>query len=291
MIDGFILGMLGHILGIFFENFFVDIGVLGRLIGFAIALAYFSVLNSSIASGQTVGKRIFNIRVVDRFNQPIAFPRSVLRYFVLATPFLFNGAELPDSLLFSFASYLLSLIIFGGLFSVLYLYIFNRKTRQSLHDLAAGTYVTNARADFEPPENIWKFHIYVVGFFCIAAVMVPVLTGSLAEQKPFAGLLDARTAILKNFDATSASVSCGTTTFTSNTSGTQTTTYVNANISLRQKKISDEKLARSIAQIIAKTYPESLKKDLILIKLIYGFDIGIASRWTTETHKFYPGQI
>lgn len=288
IIDSLILGLLGQVLGLFFESFFVDIGGWGRLIGFFIALAYFGVLNSRLANGQTLGKRIFKIRVVGHLNEPIVFSTSVLRYVVLSTPFLLNGAALPDAVLFSFFAYIISLLVFGGFFSVFYLYLFNRRTRQSLHDIVAGTFVVHTRADFEMPENIWKPHYYAVGIICVAAILVPVLTGSLAKQETFAGLFETRTAIMEKFDVRSAGVSYGTTRFTSNTSGTQTTTYVNADISLRQKRISDEGFARSIAKVIAETYPDARDKNVIQVNLVYGFDIGIANRWSNRIHRFDP---
>jgi uncharacterized RDD family membrane protein YckC len=291
LIDGLILGILGQILGIFFETFFVGIGVWGRLIGFSIALIYFGLLNSKIANGQTVGKRLLKIRVVNQYNDPIGIPRSVLRYTILATPFLLNGADLPDAILFSFGAYILSLIVFGGMFSVLYLYFFNRRTRQSFHDLFAGSYVVNTSADFEIPEDIWKPHYYVVGLFCIAAVLVPVLTGSLAKQKPFTGLFETRSAIMENFDVASAGVFYGTSTFTSNTSEAQTTSYVSANVSLRKDDISNESLAKSIAKTIKENYSDARNKNVIQVNLIYGFDIGIASRWSKHSHRFAPHQL
>lgn len=41
------------------------LGQAGRLIGFVIALGYFGLLNSSLGHGQTLGKRLLGIRVVD----------------------------------------------------------------------------------------------------------------------------------------------------------------------------------------------------------------------------------
>lgn len=291
LIDALILGIFGQILGIFFEGFFVGIGLWGRLIGFSIALIYFGILNSKITNGQTIGKRLLKIRVVNKYNDPIGIPRSVLRYTILSIPFLLNGADLPDAFLFSFGAYILSLIVFGGMFSILYLYLFNRLTRQSFHDLFAGSYVVNTSADFEIPENIWKPHYYVVGLFCIVALLVPVLTGSLAKQKQFSGLFETRSAIMENFNVASAGVSYGTSTFTSNTSGTQTTSYVSANVSLRKDDISDESLAKSIAKTIKENYSDARNKNVIQVNLIYGFDIGIASRWSKHSHRFDPHQL
>ena len=64
-IDGLILGLFGFLLGLFLENYFVQIGGWGRLIGFSIALLYFGLLNSSLNKGQTIGKILLKINVVD----------------------------------------------------------------------------------------------------------------------------------------------------------------------------------------------------------------------------------
>lgn len=47
-IDTLILGAVGFVLGLLFENILVQIGSFGRLIGFSIALLYFGIMNSVI---------------------------------------------------------------------------------------------------------------------------------------------------------------------------------------------------------------------------------------------------
>lgn len=143
LIDGLILGFVGFLSGLVLEDYFVQIGGWGRLIGFSIALIYFGILNSSINNGQTIGKALLKINVVDSNNQFISAPKSFLRYFILGTPFYLNNAWLTEDLLTSPFMYLLSLMVFGGSLSIIYLYVFNRNTRQSLHDVIIGTYVTN----------------------------------------------------------------------------------------------------------------------------------------------------
>lgn len=87
-IDTLILGVAGLVLGLFLESFFVQLGGWGRLVGFSIALIYFGVMNSSISGGQTIGKKSLKIRVVDSNNSPISLEKSVLRYSILAIPYL-----------------------------------------------------------------------------------------------------------------------------------------------------------------------------------------------------------
>src|SRR5688572_4687565 len=104
-------------------------GGYGRLLGFAVALAYFGVMNSRIGGGQTLGKRLLGVRVVAGDGRTLSLPRSFLRYCVLGIPFFLNGAPFSAQVLFSWWGYLLPIIVFGGMFSILYLYVFNRPTR------------------------------------------------------------------------------------------------------------------------------------------------------------------
>ncbi len=248
-------------------------------------------MNSKIGGGQTLGKKIFKIKVVDLNDELISPLKSFIRYSVLAIPFSLNGAPLPDKLMFSFAIYLLSLVVFGGLFSILYLYLFNRVTRQSLHDIATGTYVVNVGIEKQSVGNIWKPHYVFVCLFFIAASIVPAFTGSLAKQEPFNDLLKTRSELLRNPAVQNATVSYGKSTFTSTNFGTTETKYVSAQVYLLNKETSNETLAKSIAVSIIENYPDALTKDIININLTYGFDIGIASRWSSHGHKFDPRKL
>src|SRR4051812_30504577 len=69
----------------------VALGQAGRALGFAVALAYFGALNSTLGGGQTLGKRLLGLRVVDRQGQRITLPRSLLRCLVLWVPWFLNG--------------------------------------------------------------------------------------------------------------------------------------------------------------------------------------------------------
>ena len=291
IIDTIILGIIGQCLGFFLETLLVEIGVWGRLVGFGSAVIYFGILNSKIGNGQTLGKKILKIMVVDSNGESISPLKSLARYSVLAIPFSLNGAQFPDELMFSFATYILSMVVFGGLFSIIYLYLFNRITRQSLHDIATGTYVVNADVEKQSVGEIWKPHFVLVGLFFIAAAIVPAFTGSLAKQTPFVNLLKSRTLLMEHPAVKNATVSSGTSTFTSSNSGTTETKYVSAQIYLSKNETFNEELAKSLAISITESYPDALTKDTININLVYGFDIGIASRWNSHSHKFNPADL
>jgi uncharacterized RDD family membrane protein YckC len=160
LIDGVILSFAGLILGKAAFDFLVRLGGWGCLIGFCISLFYFGLLNSYLGKGQTIGKRIVEIKVIDRYGKEISVGRSFVRYAILGAPFFFNQAVIPQSAALTPMGYPLCFIIVGIGGAIIYLYIFNRKTRQSLHDLAVGTFVVKA-PDTAPVgfTSIWRGHL------------------------------------------------------------------------------------------------------------------------------------
>lgn len=290
-IDTLLLGIFGYVTGLVLESTFVQLGGWGRLVGFIIALAYFGIMNSSITGGQTIGKKALKIRVVDSANSPIGIGKSVLRYVILATPFSLNGAQFSNEAMLSYLMYPLSLIVFGGLFSILYLYIFNRITRQSLHDLAAGTFVVNADVEKQEIGKVWNVHIVIVVLLFIAAAIVPAFTTQLAQSEPFKEMLSVQSELLNEPNVTYAAISTNTTIFSSTNEGTKTITYVSGQVFLATNNVSDVNLARQLATIVIANYPEAMNKDTIQIILTYGYDIGIASKWSRHTHNFNPSEL
>jgi len=290
-IDTIILGVVGIGLGLILEKQFVQLGGWGRFVGFFIALSYFGVLNSRVFDGQTVGKRLVNIRVVGGDNEPIDLFRSFARYSVLGVPFFLNGAQFTNDAIASFWIYPISVLVFGGLLSVTYLYIFNRVTRQSLHDLAAGTYVVNAETEKSDIGAFWRPHLVVVAALLLASAFLPVLTSQLAQNEPFNDLMSAQAALIEHPSVTYVGVSSGTFTRTSATDGTTTTTYLSARAFLQDNNVSDTELAEQLATTLANSHSNSQQMDVIQIVLTYGYDIGIASSWTNHLHTFSPTDL
>ncbi|MBA3653759.1 MAG: RDD family protein [Actinobacteria bacterium] len=75
LIDGFIIVVVTTVLRLVFSN------ALAQLLNLVLGVAYFTYLEGS-ASGQTIGKRVMNIRVVDlATGMPIGPTRALIRYF------------------------------------------------------------------------------------------------------------------------------------------------------------------------------------------------------------------
>ena len=294
LLDTFILGVIGFALGFFLESTFAQIGSWGKLIGFIIAVIYFGLMNSAIFNGQTVGKKVFDIRVVDAANRAISLPKSILRYSILAMPFFLNGAQVHNDALLAYLIYPFSIILFGGLFAISYLYIFNRATRQSLHDLVVGTYVVNSAAAQTDTDKVWKPHLVLVLVCFIVAGLAPAFTAKVTRPD--------QSEQLKNLFSTKEELSSipsvkyvGITDSAKKTiatnAETRITTYVKARVFLEHNVVDDRAFAEKLAQVIANSYPDSTDRNLIQVTLIYGYDIGIWSLWYRHDHLFNPIEV
>jgi hypothetical protein len=65
IVDFIILGIIGYVSGLFLEDFYVSLGKYGTLIGRTITIIYFSILQSSIGKGQTVGNKAIGAKVTN----------------------------------------------------------------------------------------------------------------------------------------------------------------------------------------------------------------------------------
>jgi uncharacterized RDD family membrane protein YckC len=140
-IDGIILGISGFILGLIFEGFLTRIGTYGYLFGLMICLVYFTIFNSKLCKGQTVGKLALMIQVVDKDGNTLSVGRSLYRALILCGPYFLVNVDIPGIYTGSFLYIMKDIILISLYLGVVVIYIFNRGNRQSLHDIFAGTFV------------------------------------------------------------------------------------------------------------------------------------------------------
>lgn len=290
-LDSLLLGAVGYGLGLTLSEHFVEMGSYGRLVGFAIALAYFGLMNSKIANGQTFGKRMMGIRVVDSSGSSISVPKSMLRYTIFAVPFLFNGAHFTNDAYLSYLIYPLSIIIFGGLFSIIYLYLFNRRTRQSLHDLAVGSFVVNTDTTVEKALPVWKGHIAMATTVVAMAAILPNYTTDFAQGSPFEKLAATQAQLKALPEISFANVRSGQSFISSSEADTKTITFLTAQAYVDESLLNDTDFAKRLAEIVVSNFRDHEPKDVVQIVLTYGFDIGIWSQWTNHNHSFHPIEL
>ncbi len=286
LIDAALLACLGAAIGTLAFRQMVALGQEGRLIGAAITLVYFGILNSRWGGGATLGKRLLGLKVIARDGRKIALARSLLRTIVLWTPYYLNGlvfrstSPAADIAL----EVLVALAVFGVGGFIVFLYLFNRRTRQALHDLLAGSFVVRAgRAEAGVTAHLWKGSL---AFAALAAALVPAILVTLALyafHTQLSGLMKQLTAVqsavLAYPGADTAQVTANTTWFTS-TTGLQTThTILVVAVRMRNVPASMEAAGDDIAGIVLKTAPGILGQQALQVRIAYGYDLGIFA-WT-----------
>ena len=190
LVDGLILGIALNILGFIFKNAAFQIGPYGRLIGWLIILIYFSLFNSKIGKGQTIGKRLLKIFVCAYRGQKISLLHSLSRTTIFSLPLLFNGWQLPILSSNTFFLTIATIIVFGIGGVIFYLLIFNRNNRQGLHDIICKTYVVKVSQETVTGNQLPKIpqiHI-VISVIIIALSVGSVFAGRLFEAKTIMGV-------------------------------------------------------------------------------------------------------
>lgn len=293
LVDVIILGCVGLLLGLIFESVFVKLGNWGQLVGVIIVLLYFGLGNSQRAGGQTLGKKLLKIRVVDKSGNPLSIVKASLRAIVLITPFAFNGqsvfGENPPEILIS----LLIAIVFGGILALVYLFFFNRNTRQSLHDLAANSIVININADEQSIAPIWKGHFIIVALLFLITALVPTFTndGIAMDNSLFKELVTVQKALLSEPNISSVGVHQNTHTFTDNDGSSKVTESLSIELAMDKNNIRDEDFAKNVAKKAYSSYALANEVDVVYVSLSYGYNIGIASKSQYYRYEFEPSEL
>lgn len=288
-LDALIMGVVGLILGLFFSKLFVELAGWGRGVGFIIAAIYFVIFNSRLGDGQTIGKRFLKIQVVDENGALLNVFKSTVRYCIIGIPYFLNGAMIPESFCYPIGFVLLSLLVFGFGLSIIYLIIFNRKTRQSLHDIITRTYVVQKNIEASQRRKpIWVVHYAVCGVFLLLSLLVPIFIGHLSRNEFFAELTKTREQIQSIPHVIYATIQDGRSTFRQSGSESKITTYLSTRVLIENKNTEDEKFASRIANTILQTHKEAMKRDRIQVILTHGYDIGIFSYWKNNRYSFPP---
>jgi uncharacterized RDD family membrane protein YckC len=283
-IDSLLLGLAGLLIGLFAFDWLASLGGAGRLLGFSIALVYFGLSNSRTGHGQTLGKRLLGIEVIDLSGMHLSPARSAARFVVLGTPFFLNGAvsgPLPLAIL-------AGAVIFGGGGAILYLFVFNRATRRSLHDLVCGTWVVRTQpVGAVRVAPLWRGHLWIGLSLVAVAVALSAFTWRLASQWKFPELLAVRSQLLARDDVADAGIFVGRSWLWNNGVREQTS-YLNLTIQLRCRPDDYETAAADAVAVALAHYSDAKRQDSIAVTITYGYDIGIAHAWLNRSFHGSP---
>jgi uncharacterized RDD family membrane protein YckC len=288
-IDGLCLGLPGIILGFFFFDSLARLGVWGRLLGFSIAMVYFGILNSAIGKGKTIGKRIMKIEVVDRAGNHLSVGRSFLRYAILGAPMFLNYAMIPPDVLLSPIGYLIGFILFGVGGGIIYLYVCNRRTRQSLHDLAVGSFVVKTTPEGQVVDSMWRPHMIFVGIWLLAVVGITIVMTTLSKKGMIQELLAVQREIQSSCKVHMATATIGKSWRVFDGKRLETT-YFESNVTWKERPLDDDAAVQQVASVILRNYADIMKKDVLVVTTTYGYDIGFARSWRTQQVQHSPSE-
>ena len=289
VIDSTLLGIIGWILGTILFDKFARIGPAARLVGFCIALAYFGFFDSSAGHGQTIGKRLLRLKLVDRLGYALPPSEAIIRFFVFGGPYFLNGLSLPLSRTPLGVTILLAIVVFGVGGSNLYLLVFNRGTRQGLHDLVAGSFVVTA--DAEGPvitKPFWRTHWVIAGALVVAlggsaAVLVP----RLMRMGPFPQLLTDLQLIEKIDGVQTGRVQQ---LYSLQTGDNPKTTNLIVHLQWTGPGEDQDYAANEAAKLILDHDPNAQRYSKIIIQVSRGYDLGISSGWVSRGFSYSPDE-
>jgi len=274
-------------------NYFSSHPTAALAVGFVVTFPYFIILNSRIGNSQTVGKKLAKIRVADVHGSPISLQRSTLRCCALVTPFFFENVQFACTGGLCDLTTLLTWLLGAWEFAIAYLFIFNGRTRQSLHDLVAKTYVidadlwplphakptpTNAdpaagwfASEVVTREQIWTMHFIIVGaIFLICGLGGMYTARKVEEMGPFPDLLALQNAIMQSGKVRTAGVTIKNVWTNGRTSNSIVVTATPSNAQL-----DDAKQAKEIAAIALDASPKAAETDSLDIVILHTANFGL----------------
>lgn len=183
-----VLKIAGLLIGTVGASLWYEIAGYGILAGAVVYLLYFGLMNSVLCGGQTIGKKLFAINVVDKNNEFISVGKSFLRAFIFVVCVYAVGAfssalvtVMPEYHIFDIKNiFPLTVLLFLYLVFVL-IFIFN-KNRQTLHDFPVKSFVTskeNTKILYAEKTDIT---IIIVSVIIALIFSAPMLAGSFAAK-------------------------------------------------------------------------------------------------------------
>jgi uncharacterized RDD family membrane protein YckC len=294
IIDSGLLVAFGTAIGFVAMDQLAALGSSGKWLGLAIAIAYFSITDSSVGGGASPGKKLLGLKVVSKNGLPLTLARAALRSLIILIPSLLD-ARYPTSPAMVEAA--LGFLVYGGEGALITLYILNGRTRQSLHDLATGAFVIRSRtlpADEIKTEPIKKWNLLAAG--AVALMVATLITIAITEEeKSGRRPLMAKVINLIETEEDVASIHAlsGVVLVRRNPMG-----FIQITARLKERPLNrangSDKIkgleirAREILKRAFNEIPEAFDVSKVGIRLSYGYDIGISVRYDTYDGEKTP---
>ena len=285
LIDSIIIGLAGNLSGLFFGDLYAQLGNSGLIIGCIVVLLYFGICNSRITNGQTLGKKLLKIRVVNRKSDPISVPKSFLRALCFAVFMLINGSSLSNSF------FLPLVIILGTLtFSIpileIYYIIVNKSTLQSLHDLLIDSFVVSAKSEGNISYANKKSFLYGGLVIPVILLITFAVINLFAKNTYVADMVKIIDVINKELPVYNTTMYRHSETTTALSGESSTVKYINVTTIKKNKNEDNNALAVRIAKIVFESKFTFNEEESLCITIVEGYDIGITSNYTSKNFNY-----
>lgn len=291
LIDFTIIAVCGFFIGILFEDFFVSLGNHGHLFGLIITIIYFTIANSKITHGQTIGKKIVKIKTINASGNALSIKTALLRSLILFAPYFLINYPIPGVAEISALNVYKSSILGSTLIGIAILYIANKSTRQSLHDMLMKTYVVSVTEN----EDLTEVQPNKIGGIIItsavAFIMLLFSTFSILLIKP---ALNGFEDLKGKFEDIDGVLSAGVIRKTTTIYGDEETTTESYIVILNVQKIPNRydfdqsEIVKEAVEILFLNKPDAFTVDIIKIQLTKGFNIGIAKKHNSFSSSKSP---
>lgn len=293
IIDFIVLAIIGYILVLFGKGFFVELGTHGVLVGWIISTVYYAIFNSKIGKGQSPGKSVMHLEVVNNDGRQLELQDGLIRSLFFTTPFFLF--EYIQNLFYQpVVSSLFGALIIAYYVGLFYFFLIN-SDRRTVHDLIAKTSVKFKHKDQVELTPVSKLKIYI-----FAGIIITILSGFTAIYFSFkdttntlAEVFEANNKVLNELateiyelDEVIRIESSKFHVTVKSEVGIVIEVWVNKNVSREEAEIIYEK----IMNILSSKKFRINRLDYSEIILKYGYDIGIADyetsrSWKTENSK------
>lgn len=288
VVDALVLGAVGFPLGLLLGERFAPVGTPARLIGLLVVVPYLGFLGSEIGKGQTLGKRVLRLRVVDADGRCLSLSRAFVRAALLSLPWIFNGIRFGSLGPVVLATlWVAGIVIFGLGGAIIGTVVLNRPTRQGLHDLLVGSYVVEAGGlGLRVPALSTRRPILASAVWIglvAAGTTAMVARGPSLMASQFPPVLFERIAAIPG--ANSMEIKSVT------TWGAGRTSKVVVGVLWYGGQSEDVgQAAREVAAAMLEHYPDAASAPTLAVTVVRGWDVGIASSTHAKNFVQTPQQ-
>jgi uncharacterized RDD family membrane protein YckC len=300
-IDVFILMMIARMVGMLLFDVLSKLDIFtSHVVSLLLVLVYFGLSESVIFRGRTLGKWMLRIKVVDKNGRSLSFFRSCVRTIIFWLPFLFVGLFLPPnaSTVTAYAFVIVSIVIVFGLgFALLYFFLFNERSSQSVHDLVVRSYVVvHTAKERGVLLSVWKWHYLIasIASLCVCAMafmlFMVVYKASMQVNSNLIHMVQSDKALeavnLKIREVEGVQYAY---TFIRNIGAKEDVPksfFVFAKVN--QRPITP--MLKKIAHVVLTYYPKSKQFERIIVTGNYGYDIGFSKVLKAEVAGHTPSE-